>query len=203
MQVKAVLFDFGGVLAEEGFREGLRALAESQGLNPDAMPGEGMKAVYDSGYVVGKGTEADFWTLMRRRTGLRGSDAILTEACLSRFQVRPSMIALVRRLREDGYVTGILSDQTDWLERLDQRSGFLKEFQRVFVSCRMSKGKRDPSLFDDVINALNVEARQVVFIDDDPGNVERARQRELISILFTNEEMLAVDLESALSAERE
>jgi putative hydrolase of the HAD superfamily len=33
--IKAVLFDFGGVLAEEGFREGLKAIGVKNGLDPD------------------------------------------------------------------------------------------------------------------------------------------------------------------------
>jgi putative hydrolase of the HAD superfamily len=36
--IKAVLFDFGGVLAEEGFRNGLQALAREQGLDVYGMP---------------------------------------------------------------------------------------------------------------------------------------------------------------------
>jgi putative hydrolase of the HAD superfamily len=32
--IKVVFFDFGGVLAEEGFREGLLAIARHHGLDP-------------------------------------------------------------------------------------------------------------------------------------------------------------------------
>ena len=35
--IKTVIFDFGGVLAEEGFREGLLAIARENGLDPDAF----------------------------------------------------------------------------------------------------------------------------------------------------------------------
>jgi hypothetical protein len=34
-KIRAVLFDFGGVLAEEGFRNGLLQLAVEQGLSED------------------------------------------------------------------------------------------------------------------------------------------------------------------------
>jgi len=32
--IKATIFDFGGVLAEEGFREGLMKIAEKNGIDP-------------------------------------------------------------------------------------------------------------------------------------------------------------------------
>ncbi len=35
MVIKAVLFDFGGVLAEEGFREGLKSIGRKNGLDPE------------------------------------------------------------------------------------------------------------------------------------------------------------------------
>ena len=36
--IRAVLFDFGGVLAEEGFRNGLRRLAAERELSAPATP---------------------------------------------------------------------------------------------------------------------------------------------------------------------
>ena len=32
---------------------------------------EGMRAVYDCGFVLGRGSESAFWSLLRQRTGLR------------------------------------------------------------------------------------------------------------------------------------
>ena len=53
------------------------------------MTQAGMHAVYDSGYVTGEGTEADFWNLLRERTGLRGDDAVLAHRVVP-FQFRPA-----------------------------------------------------------------------------------------------------------------
>ena len=172
---RAVLFDFGGVLAEEGFRDGLEALGRAQRLPVADMTQAGMHAVYDSGYVTGQGTEADFWNLLRERTGLRGDDAVLTKTILDGFVVRSWILELVQRLRSLGYVTGILSDQTDWLDRLDAAQHFYRCFDRVYNSYRLGKGKRDPSVFGDVAADLGLPPSQILFIDDNEHNVERAR----------------------------
>ncbi|MFB6260713.1 MAG: hydrolase, partial [Thiohalorhabdaceae bacterium] len=68
--IRAVLFDFGGILAEEGFRDGLAFLAEHHGQDPDQVLGQAMDAVYSSGYVTGTGSEADFWRRLGELTGL-------------------------------------------------------------------------------------------------------------------------------------
>jgi len=153
-ETQAVLFDFGGVLAEEGFSDGLEAMAVEQGLGGRDMSAAGAQAVYDSGFVLGTGTEADFWSLLRSRTGLHGEDAVLTARILDGFVLRPWMLELVERLRAQGYVTGILSDQTDWLDRLNRRYHFYRLFDRVYNSYYLGKGKRDASLFTDVLAYL-------------------------------------------------
>jgi len=182
--IRAVLFDFGGVLAEEGFGHGLEALAREQDLAVEDITAEGMRAVYDSGFVLGCGTAADFWALMRKRTGLQGDDADLTARILDGFIVRPWMLQLAERLRSRGYVTGILSDQTDWLDRLDARDHFYRLFEPVYNSYYLGKGKRDPSLFTDVAADLGLAPATILFIDDNPGNVARAESMGWQAILY-------------------
>lgn len=180
--LRAVLFDFGGVIAEEGFRDGLYAIARANGHDPARLHRAGIDAIYACGYVTGQGSEAEFWRILRQGFSLRDDDATLSNIILEHFIVRPEMIALVRALRRRGLVCAILSDQTDWLERLDRRDGFEREFDRVYCSYRLGKSKRDASLFDDAIADLGVRPDEAVFLDDDPGNVERARSRGLHGI---------------------
>jgi len=198
--IKAVLFDFGGVLAEEGFRDGLLALAAEQGLDAQHIPEQGMGAVYDSGFVLGKGTVAGFWALLRERTGLVGDDELLSERILHGFVLRPWMIARVRQLREQGYVTGILSDQTHWLDELDSRDDFSSAFDRIYNSYYLGKGKRDPSLFADVLADLNLPASAVLFIDVDGGNVARAQAMGFQAIQYIDRQGFYWALEVVLSS---
>ena len=184
--IDAVLFDFGGVLAEEGFRNGLVALAQEQGLDTEVMLKEGTMAVYDSGFVLGRGTANDFWTLLRKRTGLVGDNNELSERILSGFVLRPWMIELVTQLRNQGYITGILSDQTYWLDTLNEREHFVDAFDRVYNSYYLGKGKQDPSLFNDVAVDLGMSPSKILFVDDDAGNVTRACDAGMQAIQFVD-----------------
>jgi len=201
--IRAVLFDFGGVIAEEGFYNGLISLAEKQALDARSMPEEGMKAVYDSGFVLGRGTAADFWALMRKRTGLEGEDDFLSDRIIDGFQIRHWVIELVRKLRTKGYITGILSDQTHWLYELDTYDHFFNEFDHVYNSYDLGKGKRDPTLFTDVVNDLRLQPGEVLFIDDNEGNVRRARDMGLKSILYTDQKTFIAELENTLKEKLE
>ena len=118
------------------------------------MPTVGMQAVYDSGFVVGQGKAADFWQLLRQRSGLQGDDASLSERILEGFIPRPWMLQLVMHLKTQGYITGILSDQTNWLDLLDRRHHLYQHFDHIYNSYYLGKGKRDPSLFRDIATTL-------------------------------------------------
>lgn len=193
-QLKAVLFDYGGVLADEGFHNGLVALATEQGLDATAMLNEGKKAVYDSGFVLGHGSAADFWARMRERTGLAGEDEDLTERILSGFVLRSWMIEGVRKCQQQGFITGILSDQTHWLDTLNERASFYHVFNVVFNSYYRGKGKQDPSLFNDVATELELPLAQILFVDDDAGNIARAQSVGMQALHYVDKETFTQQL---------
>lgn len=202
--LSGVLFDFGGVLAREGFRGGLYAIARKNGLDPEPFYLLASDAIYDTGYIVGRATEAEYWEALRRATGIRGTDAVLTGEILPRFILRPVMIDAVRLLRAKGYAAAIVSDQVDWLERLDERDRFFGEFDRVFNSYRIGKGKRDATLFDDVAAEMRMAPVEMLFLDDNPANAERAASRGMFAMVVRSAEYAAEDLLElpALSAGR-
>jgi len=173
--IRAVLLDYGGVIAEEGFRNELAAMAREQGLDAGAVMGVARREVYESGFVLGRGTEAAFWAAMRAGAGLEGSDAELTSRVLDAFILRPWMIERVRQWRAKGVITGILSDQMHWLDWLDARDHFFRYFDHVYNSYHLGKGKRDPTLFFDIAGQLALPPAGILFVDDLQSNVERAQ----------------------------
>lgn len=182
--IKAVLFDFGGVVAEEGFYTGLRAIAEENGLEPNAFFRTAEEIIHRIGYVIGRATEKEYWDKVREETGIRREDGYLREQVLSRFVLRSDMLAYADSLRSSGKPACILSDQTDWLDELQRRQPFFSHFNRIFNSYHIGKSKRDASLFRDVCRELGVMPEEAVFIDDNPGNVARALSEGLRAIRF-------------------
>ena len=94
------------------------------------------------------------------------------------------MLGLVEQLKNRGFTVGILSDQTNWLDELDDRFGFYGSFDYIFNSFHMGKSKNDASHFDDVLRLLNRKGQEVLFIDDNAGHVGRAVERGWKAILY-------------------
>jgi len=189
-----ILFDFGGVLAEEGFVNGLKAIAQKYDLSPEILTKIGFDVVHGTKYVTGKGREEDFWQELRKRTGIHGTNALLRREILSRFVVRPWMIDLVKVLKSEGMKVGILSDQTDWLDELNVQCDFFKYFDVVFSSYYLGKSKREPSQFDDIARYLKLKPQEILFIDDHEGNCARARNRGLKVILYNSRKQFLHEL---------
>jgi len=182
--IKAVLFDFGGVLANEGFKEGLFAIAQKNKLPYEPLLLCVADIVVKTGYVLGDCDEEAFWKAARSECGFFGSDEDLRMEILSRFILRPKVLEFAASLKASGFVTGILSDQTNWLEELNDKSNFYNQFDYVFNSYRLKMCKREAAVFSAVCNMMGLKFHDVFFIDDTLNNVERASQVGLRAFHF-------------------
>jgi putative hydrolase of the HAD superfamily len=187
MPIKAILFDFGGVLAEEGFRNGLAAIALQEGLDPASFFQNAESLIYSTGYVLGYCPESEYWQALRKETGIEMAEEALKREILERFVLRPEMFQIAARLRRQGLWVGILSDQTNWLEELDREFGFYRAFDRVFNSYRLHKSKRDPDWFKEICSELGLAPQEALFIDDNPGHITRAANMGLRTIHFQDQ----------------
>lgn len=179
-----IFFDFGGVLAEEGFRLGLIAIAQAAGRDPDAIVPVAYEMAWTTGFVVGGCDEAGFWRAFRKATGIGGDDAALTDTVLSRFTLRPFMFAVVDAARALGLRTAILSDQTAWLALLDARHNVFSHFDAVYNSYHYGVTKRDAAFFHLALADMSARPETSLFIDDAPRNVELAASLGFHTILY-------------------
>jgi putative hydrolase of the HAD superfamily len=196
--VNTVLFDFGGVIADEGFRNGLAAIGKLSGLAEEDVVLKGHELVVRTGYVTGRAGEGRWWDALRSEARVRGKDEALRLEILERFTLRPWMLGLVDELRGRGFTAGILSDQTNWLDELDGRFGFYGRFDFIFNSFHMGKSKNDASHFDDVLRLLNRQGQEVLFIDDNAGHVGRAVERGWKAILYGKQDGFLQELSGQL-----
>jgi putative hydrolase of the HAD superfamily len=140
--------------------------------------------VYQMGYIMGSSDEHSYWDAIREKTGVRGDDKEFREEILKRFKLRRGMIEVVKKIRSSGLIVTILSDQTNWLDELDQRNPFHHHFDYVFNSFHLKKTKRDPSIFRDICAVLGIQPEEGLFVDDNLDNAKRAASQGLRTIHF-------------------
>jgi putative hydrolase of the HAD superfamily len=192
--IKVVFFDFGGVLAEEGFREGLLAIARQHGLDPQEFLKTAVDLTFNHGFVTGKIDGKIYWQMLREKTGIHASNDALTHEVLSRFTIRPWMLDIVKKVKQAGIRVAILSDQTTWLDEFAKNYGVFQLFERIFNSYYIGMCKRDLALFDYVVAEMGVKPEEALLVDDNQGNIERAKQRGLQGIIFQSKEAFESEL---------
>ncbi len=193
--VRTVIFDFGGVLAEEGFKQGLFAIAKKHNLNEADFFTFAHDLMYSSGYVIGRASEQSYWQQVRTSTGIHDTDEALRNEILSRFAVRKWMLRIVDDLKTKGNPSVILSDQTNWLDELNTRDNFFPHFDVVFNSYYLGKSKEDISLFSDIAAKLSIPPHELLLVDDNEGHCRRARETGMKVIHFTDQEYFLKKIE--------
>jgi putative hydrolase of the HAD superfamily len=194
--IDVVIFDFGGVLAEKGFEEGLRAIAVRNGLDEVVFYNLALDLIHSTGYLTGHADEHVYWQAIRDKTGIRDDDATLRNDILSRFIPRPWMFDIVQRLKASGIGTAILSDQTNWLDELNDRYDFFKLFDVVFNSYHLGKSKVDPSHFADTISRLDAAPERLLFVDDTGAHCETARMEGMKAIQFIDRDSFVKEIKT-------
>jgi len=198
--IRVVLFDFGGVLAEEGFREGLKVIGGERSLDPEDFYKISGELVYETGYVTGRCDEHSYWNAVRGKTDVKGDDQEFREQILKRFKLRPEMMEVVKRIKSSGLTVAVLSDQTNWLDELDHRTPFYHHFDHIFNSFHLKKTKRDPSIFRDICTLLDLRPEEVLFVDDNLENVERAMSQGLRTIHFKSIRAFQIEINEFIEA---
>jgi putative hydrolase of the HAD superfamily len=192
--IALVLFDFGGVLAEEGFKAGLTAIAQQNNIDTALFIKKAYELTFAGGFCTARIDEKTFWHMLREQTGIQGSDAVLRHEVLSRFTLRPWMKARIKKLKEADIRVAILSDQTKWLDELNDRYDFFNWFDRVFNSYYLGKSKQDPAIFCEVLKEMKVSPVRTLFIDDSTDNIARAVSQGLHTILYQDRETFEKEL---------
>lgn len=195
--IDVVFFDFSGVLAEEGFVEGLRKIADRNGFDQDAFLHTVTEICYEGGYATGKKSEADFWDEVRKKTGLVEQNELLHLEILTGFAVRLWMLEVVDVIRASGIKTAILSDHTNWLEDIDFEHSIYTHFDRVFNSYREGISKRSHDFFFYACQTMDVSPENSLFIDDNPSNLLRADEAGMQTLLYDDHQQVLEKLQTA------
>lgn len=192
--LSTVIFDFGGVLAEDGFRTGLLTIAEQQGYDPGWFQRTAVEAIYKCGYVNGLCDEQVFWELLRKNTGHSIEDHSLRKFFITGYKLWPRMIEYVKKIKTLGYTMVLLSDHTDWLDELEEKNAFFHLFDEVYNSYQVHQSKRDGTLFGYVLSDLGLNPEYVLLIDDNMGNIRRANSTGMNVYHFTDTDSFMKDV---------
>lgn len=176
-----LLVDWGGVMTGDVF-DTFRVFCEVEGLEPDALR-ERFRADRTArelliGLETGALPEEEF---EQRFAGILGVRAPrLIERIFAGSELDGQMVSAVRRARERGVRTGMLSNS--WGTRRYDRDLLAELFDGIVISGEEGMRKPTPAIYQLAAERIALEPAHCVFVDDLPFNLTPAGELGMATV---------------------
>jgi len=191
--IKAVIFDWGGVLIDDPRPALMKYCAKALGVSEETYIKAHNKFMDD--FQKGLLSEQTFWAKVCRELNRPKPQepSLWDDAFRTAYSPRADMFSLVARLRKNGYRTALLSNAEVPAMQFFGELGY-DMFDVVVFSCAERMIKPDRKIYEVTVARLGCQPGQAVFMDDRQENINGAKEAGLNAILFKNIEQLKTDL---------
>jgi len=186
--IRAVVFDWGGVIQRTVDPAPRRELAAALSRTPSALEAAVFESPAWEAASLGRLRADEMWVGIVRALGW---PAERSDEFVERFfggdRVDGDLVRLIRRLRAGGVSVGLLSNappNRPGRTSLAGRWGMDGLFDVQVFSYQVGVLKPQPAMYERVLAALNVRAAAAAMIDDAPANVAGARRVGMEGYLF-------------------
>jgi len=207
--IRAILFDFGGVILSSPI-DGFRAYERRAGLPAGFLQRINTLDPDTNAWACMERGELDLATFHARleaeaRAQGHAIDARAVLAQLSG-QIRPEMVAVVRTLRTSYRVACLTNNMplghgaamASNAERAAEIAGIMALFAHVVESCKIGTRKPEPRFYARACEIVGVAPEHCVFLDDLGINLKPARAMGMTTIKVGDPGQAIADLEAVL-----
>ncbi len=185
MSIKAVIFDFGGVIVRTAGRELRHKWDDKLALPHGTVEEIVFNSQHGRDAQHGVHSEPEHWTWLQEKWSLSDEEA---QQFRSDFfgadVVDQKLMRFIHGLRPH-FTTAIISNAMDGLrEDLDVVHGVADAFDLIVVSAEFGTMKPDLAIYRHTLEKLGIPAEQSVFIDDFQHNIEGAQAAGMHTIHY-------------------
>jgi epoxide hydrolase-like predicted phosphatase len=199
--IRALIFDFGGVLVRMIDDRPRLALAEKLGVPLSRLDDLVFFSESAAKASLGEISVGLHWEAVRKALGIKPEDMpAFLEEYWSADDVNWKLLDYIRSLHPR-YKVGLLSNAWDDLRQtMHERWNIDGLFDELIISAEVKIVKPDPRIFHLALERLQVQPAEAVFIDDIAENVEAARKEGLKGIQYHNFARTIGEINAYLSA---
>jgi epoxide hydrolase-like predicted phosphatase len=202
--IKAVIFDFGGVLMRTRSDDSRRALEQRLSLPPNTIEARVFSSELSLKAMCGEVSENDLWRALERELDLPGFGMTWQDLQREFFAedfLDEDLVALLHSVRP-GLKTGLISNAWDGLrDVLHTRVPIAAAFDVIVVSAEEKIMKPDPRIYHLALQRLGVQAGEAIFLDDFIENIHAANALGMIGIHFQSSAQAQRDIHALLDGQ--
>lgn len=200
--IKTVIFDLGGVLVRTENRQPRQKLAEKYGMSYQELSDLVYRTESAKLATIGNVSAEDHQQTILKNLNLPlDSFSTFEDEFWGGDRLDSHLVEFIQSLRGE-YKTVLLSNAWDNLRPL--LKGLWKidsVFDHIFISAELGLAKPDPEIYKVVIDSLDQDPSELIFIDDFVENVKAAREANLNAIHFRNRDQALADIMEYLDLE--
>lgn len=192
--IKTILFDWGGVLIENPDHGLMDYCSKILSVQSDVL--KPAFAQYEHLFQLGKIQEHNLWVAIceKLKINLPSSTSIWKNAVRSTFTDKPETYLLLKKLKQNDYKTGFLSNTEMPAVEYFLEKKYGQYFDALIFSCVEKTAKPDEKIYHIALEKLQSKPEEVVFLDDKRINIEMARKLGINGIIFKNVEQVKEEL---------
>ena len=199
---KGLLMDWGGVMTTNLFASFAR-FCDDEGLAHEAVRAaftgdpRGFELLVE--FECGRLDVEPFQAGLAEVLGLDPARAPgLVERLFGTMQVDPVMIEAVTAFKAAGVRTGLLSNSWGPTGASYDTTLFEQLFDVLVISGELGVRKPDQAIYDIALERMGLEASELVFVDDLPGNLKPARAMGIATVAHRDPASTIAELEELL-----
>jgi epoxide hydrolase-like predicted phosphatase len=193
--IKAVLFDFGGVLTESG-KKGF--IDHTISTLYQLRPGELDMGEWHYKLRRGLGDDEALFAELNERFGKQVTKTMFLQMTQSSFIPSQEVYDVAQSLRDAGIQTGILSNIFRMNAEELRRGGWYDGFDPLILSCAEGYAKPDHEIYDIAIQKTGVAANEILFIDDQDKCIPPAQELGIHTVCAVSPGQIVADIKALI-----
>ncbi|NGX46412.1 MAG: Alpha-D-glucose 1-phosphate phosphatase YihX [Chlamydiae bacterium] len=186
---EVIVFDFGGVVGKVNRKPVLQRMSHAL----DIPYAQVKKALAGDHFYEALEQGQSYWQQFAASHGRPLPQSWMTDLDSYRAHVVtrvPGTAEVIHKLKADGYQVALLSNTKQDRANFLRAQGYYAPFDPVLVSCEMGTKKPLAPAFKQLINRLDTQPDNIIFIDNKRTNVHAAKRAGIQAIHFTSAETL-------------
>jgi putative hydrolase of the HAD superfamily len=189
--IKAVIFDFGGVVIRDTHEEVKDYIAENLGLERHLVSAIIKKTL--PGYNTGTLSTSQYWKRFAELAGIpfpKDYDRLWRGGYESGNKLNLPLLDLVQALKKNGYMTPVLSNTISPHAEFNRSSHNFDPFDPVVLSYEVGMAKPDRRIYELMLARIKLRADECLFIDNTKENIDAAIDSGYHGIVYKGMEAL-------------
>jgi glucose-1-phosphatase len=198
MSIRAVFFDFGGVIQRTEFQAPRQHLAQRFGMEYDDIDNIVFNSPTAKQATIGAVSVDEHWRAVARRLKVKNSEIkAIEDEFFGGDVVDWEIVEFLRSLRPR-FKTGLISNAWSDMREYLVRAKIADAFDHLSISAEVGVAKPEARIYLHALEQAGVKANEAVFVDDVRANIEACEQVGMQGVLFKNPQEAMSQLKKTL-----